>query len=356
MGDDSGSKQDDASPDEKGPSRLREGLIVVIALLVGGALLFGIYIYWNFERDHPATDNAYLNANYVWISPQVDGQVADVHVINNQRVKKGDKLFALDSRLYDAQLNDAQANLVLVRQQIEAGKAKVDAAKAMVAEQKAAVNTAQEVAKRTKPLVQEDVQTVLQGIQAENNLIEARAKLETLQAELVVAEKEYGTPETINAQIEQAQAAVDEAQLNMDWTTIIAPADGYVTNFSLRRGDVVQSGDDLFPFVESDRWWIDANFKETNVDRIKPGQPVSITIDMYGDKEFSGTVESIGASSSASFSLLPAQNTTGNWVKVTQRIPVRISLEETDPDYPFRLGASSSVEVNTDDPPAAQSQ
>ena len=338
-----------SAPQAAGPSKLREGLIVIAALVLGGAVLFGIYLYWNFERKHPATQNASLQANYVWISPQIDGEVAEIFVTDNQLVKKGDKLFALDSRFYDAQLSAAQANLVLVHQQIEAGAARVNAAEAQVSEQQAAVKTAQQVADRTKPLVKEDVMTVLQGIQADNNLLEAQAKLETLKAMLVVARKQFGTPETTKAQIEQAQAAVNEAQLNSNWTVITAPADGYVTNFALRAGDYVQAGDDLFPFVENETWWVEANFKETSVGRIRPGQSVTVRVDMYGGKTFKGTVDSIGASSSASFSLLPPQNTTGNWVKVTQRIPVRIGLDAVDPEYPFRMGASTTVEIDAVD-------
>ncbi|WP_419912988.1 efflux RND transporter periplasmic adaptor subunit [Hoeflea sp.] len=346
----------EAAGGEQAPSKLREGLIVVAALAVGGLLLFGIYVYWNFERDHPATDNAYVNANFVWISPRVDGEVAEVFVGDNQLVKAGDKLFALDSSLYDAELSAAEAALVLVHQDIEAGKARVDAAKAQVAEQKALVATAEQLSKATKPLVRDGVEPVLKGVEVENSLAEAKSKLDTLMADLTVAEKEYGTPESINAQIQQAEAAVTQAKLNKQWATIVAPADGYVTNLSLRTGDVVSTGDQLFPFIETETWWIDANFKETNVDRIRPGQPVTVTLDMYDDKTFDGVVESIGFSSAASFSLLPAQNTTGNWVKVTQRIPVRISLSESEDGFPYRIGASAAVEVNTDDPPPAQSQ
>ncbi|WP_136656805.1 HlyD family secretion protein [Nitratireductor sp. XY-223] len=342
--------------ENKPPSKLREGLIVVAALAVGGLILFGIYLYWNFERDHPGTDNAYLNANFVWISPRVDGEISEVFVTDNQLVKQGDKLFAIDSSLYDAELSAAEAALVLVHQGIEAGKARVDAAKAQVAEQQALVATAEQLTKATKPLVRDGVEPVLKGVEVENSLAEAKSKLDTLMADLTVAEKEYGTPESIEAKIQKAEASLTEAKLNKQWTTIVAPADGYVTNLSLRRGDVVTSGDQLFPFIESAIWWIDANFKETNVDRIRPGQPVTVTLDMYDDKTFDGTVESIGFSSAASFSLLPAQNTTGNWVKVTQRIPVRISLSAMQDEFPYRIGASASVEVNTDDPTPAQSQ
>ena len=186
----------EAAGQNKPPSRLREGLIVGAALAVGGLLLFGIYIYWNFERDHPATDNAYVNANYVWISPRVDGEIAEVFVADNQLVKEGEKLFALDSSLYDAELSAAEAALVLVHQDIEAGKARVAAAKAQVAEQRAFVATAEQLSKATKPLVRDGVEPVLKGVEVENSLAEAKSKLDTLLADLTVAEKEYGTPES----------------------------------------------------------------------------------------------------------------------------------------------------------------
>jgi membrane fusion protein (multidrug efflux system) len=347
MGEESGA-QAQADAGEKPPSRVKEGLIVLGALVLGGVLLFGIYIYWNFERDHPATENAYLQANYMWISPQVDGQISEIYVVENQLVEEGDLLFAIDPRSFDAELKAAQANLVLVHQDIEAGKARVTAAKAVVTAQMAAVEAAKQKSDRTKPLVGEDVVTELKGIELEQALAEEQAKLKQVQANVVVAEREYGTPETIKAQIEKAESALAIAQLNRDWTVIRAPAKGYVTSFALRKGDVVQSADALFPFVEINQWWIQANFKETSIDRIKSGQPVTVKIDMYGGREFTGAVESLGSSSAASFSLLPAQNTTGNWVKVTQRVPVRITLQDFNEEYPYRFGASASVEVNTD--------
>ncbi len=347
--------QAQAETAEKKPSRLREALIVLAALMVGGVLLFGIYIYWNFERDHPATNNAYLQANYVWISPRIDGQVSEINVVDNQLVKEGDVLFKLDPSSYQAEVQAAQANLVLVQHEIAAGKARVDAAQSLVTAQNAVVEIAQQKSDRSKPLVATNVVPELTGIELEQTLAEEQAKLASDQANLVVAQQEYGTPETIKAQLEKAQALVDLAKLNLEWTVVRAPADGYVTDFALRVGDVVQSADSLFPFVETDAWWVQANFKETSVDRIKSGQSVTVKIDMYGDREFKGSVESLGSSSAASFSLLPAQNTTGNWVKVTQRMPVRISLEPFNDDFPYRFGASASVEVNTDPPPGGAS-
>ncbi len=349
---DASAAKEQSGPQEKRPSRLREALIVVAAFAVGGVLLFGIYAYWNFERDHPATDNAYLQANYIWVSPQIDGQIAEIHVVDNQLVAKDDPLFTLDQRYYDAELQAAQANLVLVQQDIKAGKARVDAAKSLVTAQEAVVALAQQKADRSRPLVTDNVVSELQGIELDQTLAEEKAKLAAQKADLVVAQEEYGTPETIKAQLDKAKSAVELAKLNQEWTVVRAPAAGYVTNFAMRVGDVVESADDLFPFVETDEWWIQANFKETSIDRIKPGQAVTVTVDMYSDKQFTGTVQSLGSASAASFSLLPAQNTTGNWVKVTQRMPVRIALEAFDEDFPYRLGASASVEVNTDATPS----
>ena len=343
----SGSADKDSTSSNQ-PSRFREILIVIGALVLGGAILFGIYGYWNFERDHPATENAYLQANYVWISPRVDGQVMEVYVTENQRVQEGDLLFALDPQPYQAALDAAEANLLLTRQSVEAGKARVDAAKAMVEAQKATVEAARQKSVRSKPLVGEDVVTKLKGIELDQEYAEEQARLKEAEANLVVAERDYGTPEIVEATIQKSEAALELARLNREWTVVEAPADGFVTNFGLRKGDVVETADSLFPFVEVSEWWIEANFKETSIDRIKPGQPVTVKIDMYGDKTFEGTVSSLGSSSAASFSLLPAQNTTGNWVKVTQRVPVRINLGSYDEAFPYRMGASASVEVNTD--------
>lgn len=343
-----GSGSQEQAVTEKRPSRLRESMIVVGALLLGGVILFGIYLYWNFERDHPASDNAYLQANSVWISPRIDGEVSEIYVVDNQLVEEGDLLFALDPRPYDAALQVAEANLVLTHQDVEAGKARVTAAKAVVEAQKATVEAAKQKFDRTKPLVGEDVVTELKGIELQQALAEEQASLKEAEANVVVAEREYGTPETIQAQIEKANAALTLARLNRDWTVVRAPAKGIVSNFALRKGDVVQAADELFPFIETGEWWVQANFKETSIQRLRVGQPVSVKIDMYGDREFTGAVESLGSNSAASFSLLPAQNTTGNWVKVTQRVPVRISLQAYDDAFPYRLGTSASVEVNTD--------
>ncbi len=152
-----------------------------------------------------------------------------------------------------------------------------------------------------------------------------------------------------NASVRAARAVVDSARLNGERASIKAPASGWVVNLSLRPGSAVTADQPLFSIVEDEHWWIDANFKETDMDRIRMGQPVTVTLDMYGAMKLSGKVESIGAGSGAVFSLLPAENASGNWVKVTQRFPIRISLDASPADKarPLRVGASETITVDT---------
>ena len=179
------------------------------------------------------------------------------------------------------------------------------------------------------------------GVKAGGRVAEAKAALD----ETIINQGSLAVRE---ARVTSAQADVALAKRNVEWTRVLAPADGYVTQFSLRVGDVVKPQEQLFPFIESANWWVEANFKETDVALIEPGMRVVVTVDIYGDKEFEGRVESLSRGAAASFSLLPPQNTTGNWVKVTQRIPVRIRMSKQDPKYPFRLGASVTASVDTE--------
>jgi membrane fusion protein (multidrug efflux system) len=144
-----------------------------------------------------------------------------------------------------------------------------------------------------------------------------------------------------------AQAQLATAQVNLLYTQIYAPNEGYVTNFVLRKGQIIQAGSPQFAIVENQDWWINANFKETDLGRIKLGNKVSIKVDIYPDIKFNGIVQGVSRGSGAVFSLLPPENATGNWVKVTQRFPVRVNFINPDPKYPLRMGASCEVTINT---------
>lgn len=329
-------------------SKSRQILIIGISIGVGALLLLAAYFYWEYDFGHPTTDDAYLQANVIWITPQVSGQVVEIHVEDNQIVKTGDALFDIDDRAYSAELGRANSELALVKQSIEVDRAGVEAAEALVEEQKAALNLATERYERTQQLVARGNASKIKGIQERDEMLEARAVLADSEARLDVAREQLGTPEEQQARIEKAEAAVTLAQLNLGWTRVTAPSDGHVTRFTLRAGQYVSPDQAVFPLVESNEWWVQANFKETKLANMRVGQKAEVKIDTYGNKVFTGTVESISAASAASFSLLPPQNTTGNWVKVTQRIPVRIRMEQALAGSPFRIGASCVVTVNTE--------
>ena len=323
-------------------------LALVLALAVGGCLAFGAYLYWQYESEHPSADDAYVMAHYLWLSPRVDGQVTEVFISENQRVEAGDQLFRLDARPFAAVLGKASSAERLVRQDIEVQKAKVQAAEAKVREQRANVDQAKAEFERVTQLVDRGDEPKLRGIEVEDQYKAAQATLDDLLAELDLARETLGPMPVQQARIDEAAEAVELATLDLDWTVVRAPAAGWVTRVTLRPGDVVKTGAQLFVLVEDGDWWVQANFDEDQVASIRPGMPADVRIDAYAKRAFQGTVESIGRASAASFSLLPAQNTTGNWVKVTQRIPVRIRLQPMDPKTPYRLGASASVSVSTD--------
>ena len=329
-------------------NRRKEITILLAALALGFVLLVVVYAVWNYDRHHPSTDDAVLKANFVWITAQVDGQVSSMSVKPNEFVRAGQTLFQIDSRPFQEHLTKAQKQLILVRQQNVANKATVEAAKAQITEQQAALKTAEQFAQRYKKMEKSGAASKLGEITYENSLVTARAKLLELQSDLTRAIAELGADDVQQARIQIAEAAVTLAQLELEWTTVTVPADGTVTALTLRAGDFVQAGQQLFPFIESAEWWVQANFKETSIKNIRPGQPATIKIDIYGDKKFHGIVDSVSTGSAAAFSLLPPQNTTGNWVKVTQRIPVRIRLPQPDQNFPYRYGASAEAAIDTE--------
>ena len=331
-------------------NRHKEMLVLVATLLLAGELTVAIYAIWNYDREHPVTDDAMVQANYVWVRPQVEGQVVHLSVRPNQRVKAGDELFQIDPRPYQQQLLQAEKELLLVKQQNIAGQADVKAAQAQIAEQQAAIKTASEYASSYTRMAEKDAASQLSALGYRDSLMTAQSKLLELQADLAKAVASLGGEEVQQARVQKAQSAVALAQLNLEWTSVKAPADGYVTQMSLREGDVVQPNQQLFPFIESDHWWVEANFKETDIGGVKPGMQVKVSIDIYGDRVFNGVVDSLSAGSAASFALLPPQNTTGNWVKVTQRMPVRVRLPAMDPAYPYRYGASAEAVIQLQAP------
>ncbi len=320
---------------------------IMVPLVAVAVLVLAGYLYWRHETLYPNTDDAYVHANIVYISPRINGKVSKVYVHNHQQVRQGQKLFEIDSKPYQIALNKAIAQLDGTKQRIAASESAVTSAKAILTEQQAELVNAKASAHRMLILVKQKYESPQQGDLATKNLQVAEANVKAAESRLQEAIKRRGKIGNENAQIREAQAAVNHAKLNLQYTTVTAPADGSIDNFSLRQGDVISAYSQQFAIIESKTWWVDANFKETQLNRIKPGQAVTIKIDMYPGEVFHGHVSSISDGSGTSFSLLPAENASGNWVKVTQRFPVKILITDRKNGFPLRLGASSTVTVDT---------
>ncbi|AJI75370.1 efflux transporter, RND family, MFP subunit [Francisella philomiragia subsp. philomiragia ATCC 25015] len=310
------------------------GIITLTAL--------SIYGYYKYNKVFPNTDNAYVNADVINISPKVGGYIEKVYVQNNQYVHKGDKLVQIDPKDYQLQVANANAKIIQAKGQLAVAQEQVSVAKSNLTKAQSSLDTATSMADRYIKLYKEDAGSlqdaqkyINQKIQAEKAKDEAYSSLKQALVQVEIAK----------AQVGATKVGYDNASLNLSYTTLIAPDDGYVSNLKIYKGQLVSTGQPLFGFIDNKTWWIDANFKETDLDRIKPGQSVKIELDMYSHT-YTGTVNSISYATGSVFSLLPPENATGNWVKVTQRFPVKIVLKN-DPKYPLRVGASATVKVDT---------
>lgn len=314
--------------------------IAALALLI--ALSGGVAFNY-FTSVTRSTENAYINADVVDVASQVAGRVISVHVKDNQYVSRGDALLDVDPEPYAIALMRAQADLSLARQNARQDNAEIEIARAQIAQGKSDLANARSISARDRGLVAqhfmsqqtlEDAQTRVLGLQA--SLEQANAKLTKARA----------APEKIDERgdVLKAQAAINQAALDLTRTHITAAQDGQISNLTLTAGSMVNVGVPLFALIAKDSFHIDANFKETQLSGIQPGQQVDVEIDMYPGQHFSGTVDSLSGGTGTAFSLLPPQNATGNWVKIAQRIPVRIRLAPTE--KPLRIGATATVTVH----------
>ncbi len=316
----------------------------VIGLLIIVAVILSIYFYFRYERLYPDTDNAYVNANVVNVAPKVTGYLQTLNVKNNQFVHKGDVLFTINPIDYKLSVTQAEKAYNSQVEQVNAVKSQINIQRGQNTKDKVSYDFAQETANRYKKLHDANTISTQNYQNAMTNLDTAKTQLDIDNRKLQQLDDMYRL--TI-AKRDQSKAGLDSAVSNLDYTKYIAPVDGYITNLNtLTPGEYVSAGSQMFGIVDNSNWWIDANFKETQLERIKPGQNVKISLDMYEDHTYNGKVQSLSYASGTTFSLLPAQNATGNWVKVTQRFTVRIKIENND-KYPLRVGSSAKVKVNT---------
>lgn len=305
----------------------------------------GIYSYWQRARQYESTENAYVNAHLVRIAAQVSGQVIALQVEESQQVKRGDPLLRIDPEPFKIAVDRATAQLEQARYQVRYTEASLREIEALVRQREAELQNAIANNKRSDELLARNLVARERADEIQTQEKTAKAALDSVRARLAAERENLGSGGEQNESIRQAVAALAQAQWDLKNTEIPAPVSGEVTNLQVRAGDVVARNQVLFAVIDNSDFWIDANFKETQLEGIRPGLDAKIRIDMYPGKVFRGKVASISAGSGTAFSLLPTQNATGNWVKIAQRVPVKIKVLDVDPKFPLRIGTSGSVRV-----------
>ncbi len=307
------------------------GAVISIGLIAG-------FFYNSFRKTHVSTDDAFIDGNIHTISAKISGTVKAVYVNDNQSVKKGDLLVEIDPADYGVKLQEAKSALGVERAKLAEAETRIESAKANLELASANLKLAETDKDRAEKLIKERVIPQERYDRAMTAYEVARAQVKAAEEQLRQAESQRITQIST---IRQKQAAAELADLNFDYTKIFAPVDGYVTKKSVQIGNQIQTGQPLMAVVSLNDIWVTANYKETEMGNIRPGQRVKVKVDSYPGKTFTGRVDSIMAGTGVSFSLFPPENATGNYVKVVQRIPVKIVLDEgTDKDSLLRIGMS----------------
>lgn len=319
--------------------------LLPVALIAGG-------YYYVVGGQVMTTDNAYIRAQALGVSTDVSGTVSEIDVHDNETVKKGQVLFRLRPASFAGSLAAATAQLGTVRNQVLTLKATYKQVEAQIEQAKADIPYYQASLKRQQDLLATSIASKATFDQARHDLVTAQQKVlvAEAQAEAVLAQLGGDPDQPIeqNPLYIQAKTAVDDAQRDLNDSVVKAPFDGIVTNVdSLQVGRYLESSQPGFSLIGTNEIWIEASPKETELTYVRPGQTATISVDTYPGVEWHGKVTSISPASSSSFSLLPAQNTTGNWVKVVQRIPMRVTIEDAAGKPPLRGGMSAEVGVDT---------
>jgi membrane fusion protein, multidrug efflux system len=319
--------------------------LLPVALVVGG------YVYVTGGQVME-TDNAYVQADMVGISTDVAGTVVAIEVKDNQHVKKGDVLFRLRQDSFKIALEGAEAQLGTVRNQVLTLKASYQQSLAQITQAEADIPYYETAFRRQQELQASAAASKAAFDQAQRDLTSARQKVAVAKAQAAATLAQLG--DDPNEAVEQnpfylqAKSGVDNAKRDLNDTVVRAPFDGIVTNVpALQVGAYLQAAQQAFSLVSTENLWVAASPKETELTYVEPGQPVTVTVDTYPGVTWKGTVGSISPASGSSFSLLPAQNTTGNWVKVVQRIPMIVRLDDLSGKPQLRVGMSVTVAVDT---------
>ena len=340
------------TPENAGNQRKRKVWLLALLLLV---VLSGAGVWaWHelYGRWNESTDDAYVSGNVVEITPLVTGTVVSIGADDGDLVHEGQVLLEFDPSDAQVGLQSAQANLARAVRQVRGLYSNVDGMRAQVAVRKAELQTAQDNFNRRKVLASA-------GAISQEEMSHSRDSLASAQSALNSAQQQLSTTSALvddtvvssHPEVKAAAAQLRQAYLANARTTLIAPVTGYVAKRTVQLGQRIQPGTATMAVIPLDQLWIDANFKETQLRHMRIGQPVDIVADLYGSEvKYSGSVDSVGAGTGSAFALLPAQNATGNWIKIVQRVPVRIHINpEQLAEHPLRIGLSTQVDVDLHD-------
>ncbi|MCA0393335.1 MAG: HlyD family secretion protein [Proteobacteria bacterium] len=338
-----------AAPQAPKRRRVPRWLWIAGPLLVAG--FFG-WQWWQSSREAD-TDNAYVKAERILVAPQVGGRVVEVAVQQNQPVKRGDLLFRIDSDPLKIALAQNEALLARMANSASASRAKVEGTHTSIQAARETLSWAQRDLQRMTDLSRQQLVSRKMVDDARHAVAEARTDL----ADALATENEataalsgsVGTPTTDLPEYRAALALVEKARLDLAHAEVRAPVDGIVGLHDLQVGEYLNVGQTAMPLVASDPVWVEANFKETQLAKMRVGQPATIEVDSYPGVKWKAHLASIAPASGAEFSVLPPQNATGNWVKIVQRIPVRLELDARPADAPpLRAGMSARVTIDLD--------
>ena len=349
---------DKSNGQKKGPGKKP---LIILAVVVVLLIVAGL-IWWFATRNQVSTDDAYTDGDAVTIAPKVSGYVVVMNLGDNKFVHKDDLLIKIDPCDYQAQLDQANAQLGLAKAQLNAAQVQLDIARvqypaqltqAKAQEQSAQANLTQtraayerQRAVDVRATSQQNIDTATaQQKSALANVAQAQAQVKTASLVPQQISQAQATVEERRQQVEQAEAQVEAAALNLSYTELRAPADGWVTKRNVQYGTFLQAGTSIFSLVTT-TVWVTANFKESQLERMRPGDSVDVSVDAYPNLKLHGHVDSIQLGSGSRFSAFPAENATGNFVKIVQRVPVKIVIDSgLQPDLPLPLGLSVDPKV-----------
>jgi multidrug efflux system membrane fusion protein len=321
---------------------------IVGALIVVGAIVLGVYVT-HLYYVYPRTDDAYVRANIVGIAPHVSGPIAELPVQDNQHVKQGQLLFVVDPRPYRSAVDKAEADLALTNLQISALGDSIRTARARETQLQADAAYDKQYLDRIQPLLIRHFVTANDVFNARSRLLAAEAAVASAHSEVSRAHNDLGQYGDINARRKAAQAALYDARLNVEYCYVHAPFDAYVTNLNIAVGQYANEGREVMSLVDNRTWYVLANFRENFLGYIRPGMRADVYLLSYPNKRFRGRVQGVGwalyQGNGASVGGLPQVEETLNWVRLSQRFPVRVILEDPDPAFPFRMGSTAVVTI-----------